>query len=156
MPVEKRSARWELSREVTVSITPTSTARRLARSTLARWGLADMADDSVLMVDELVTNAIRHDRAGSITLTLAVNEEAMQMICGVGDGSRVPPRRRAPGRDSEGGRGLQMIAELSAAWGWYPTTTGKVVWFAQDLPRRAATTRDDVLEYSVSPYLHAK
>jgi anti-sigma regulatory factor (Ser/Thr protein kinase) len=133
MAVEKRSARWELSREVTVSITPTSTARRLTRTVLKQWELAALTDDSVLMVDELITNAIRHDSAGPITLTLAVNEEASQMICGVGDGSRVPPRRRARSRDGEGGRGLQMIAMLSAAWGWYPTSTGKVVWFAQDI-----------------------
>jgi anti-sigma regulatory factor (Ser/Thr protein kinase) len=156
MPVEKRSARWELSREVTVSTTPTSTARRLTRTTLDRWELADLTDDSVLMVDELVTNAIRHDSAGSITLTLAVDEKALQMICGVGDGSRVPPRRRAPSADGEGGRGLQMIAIMSAAWGWYPTTHGKVVWFAQNIPRTAPTPRGTSLQYSVSPFIHTK
>src|SRR5215213_27162 len=103
MPVEKRSARWELSREATASTTPTATARRLTRTTLDRWELTELTDDSVLMVDELVTNAIRHDSAGPITLTLAVDEKALQLICGIGDGSRVPPRRRAPSADGEGG-----------------------------------------------------
>jgi anti-sigma regulatory factor (Ser/Thr protein kinase) len=156
MPVEKRSARWELSREVTLSTTPTSTARRLTRTTLAHWGLAGLVDDSVLIVDELVTNAIRHDHSGSITLTLAVNEKALQMIGGVGDGSRVPPRLRAPGTDGESGRGLQMIGRLSTAWGWYPTTNGKVVWFALDIQRTSATPREDLLGYPVSPFLYAE
>jgi hypothetical protein len=32
--------------------------------------------------------------------------------------------------DAETGRGLMLVASLSAEWGYYPTPTGKAVYFA--------------------------
>ncbi|WP_416210682.1 ATP-binding protein, partial [Frankia sp. Cas8] len=34
----------------------------------------------------------------------------------------------------EGGRGLQLVAELATHWGARPTRTGKTVWFQLDTP----------------------
>ncbi|MFG3198582.1 ATP-binding protein [Streptomyces sp. NPDC048208] len=42
------------------------TARRLVRAALSAWGLNDTTDDSLLIVSELVANAVRHARRTSI------------------------------------------------------------------------------------------
>ena len=46
-------------------------ARRAARDALAGWQLEDLAEPAVLIVSELVTNAVRHaGKTGAITLEL--------------------------------------------------------------------------------------
>jgi hypothetical protein len=50
-------------------------------------------------------------------------------MCAVLDPSDTAPVLRAPGRNEEAGRGLQMVDALSDVWGWSPVTgRGKAVW----------------------------
>ena len=107
-----------------------SQARSFVRRTLAAWALPDLVDATMLLVSELVTNAIRYAQ-GDIALRLA---KGGALVCEVADGDVHVPRRRHPGPDEEGGRGLTVVSEYSQAWGTRPTSTGKVVWFELALP----------------------
>ena len=49
------------------------------------------------------------------------------------DADQPLPRLRKAKEGDEGGRGLQLVATLSARWGARPTAEGKVVWC--ELPR---------------------
>ena len=45
-----------------------------------------------------------------------------------------PPRERAADVDDESGRGLQLVACSSRAWGTRPGEAGKTVWFELAVP----------------------
>ena len=50
-------------------------------------------------------------------------------MCAVLDPSDHAPVLKAPDRNEEAGRGLQMVDALSDVWGWSPVTgRGKAVW----------------------------
>jgi PAS domain S-box-containing protein len=110
-----------------------SRARAHIRQTLRAWDLSDLEDATTLLASELVTNAIRYAHGDAIELRLA---KGGALICEVADGDIRVPRRRHPGPDEEGGRGLAVVSEYSRSWGTRPTAAGKVVWFELPLPRR--------------------
>ncbi|MFE2375821.1 SpoIIE family protein phosphatase [Streptomyces sp. NPDC059398] len=122
---------WQLPRE------PRSVgrARELAREQLAAWGLDDLTDTTELLVSELVTNALRYGE-GEIRLRLLLDRT---LVCEVWDAGLVQPRRRRARDTDEGGRGLQLVGMLSAAWGSRRTPRGKTVWFELALPDGAPT-----------------
>jgi PAS domain S-box-containing protein len=107
------------------------TARATTLAALDAWHLREYADLAELLVSELVTNSIRYANSPS-HLTLRRGERALHVEVADGD-SRVP-RLLHPTADDEGGRGLQLVAELATAWGARPTRTGKTVWFQLDTP----------------------
>ncbi|GGX89885.1 SpoIIE family protein phosphatase [Streptomyces hiroshimensis] len=105
-------------------------ARELAREQLPQWGLESLVDTTELLVSELVTNALRYGE-GEIRLRLLLDRT---LVCEVWDGGLVQPRRRRARDTDEGGRGLQLVGLLSAAWGSRRTPHGKTVWFELALP----------------------
>ncbi|MCF3105695.1 SpoIIE family protein phosphatase [Streptomyces roseoverticillatus] len=105
-------------------------ARELARQQLPQWGLDNLVDTTELLVSELVTNALRYGE-GEIRLRLLLDRT---LVCEVWDGGLVQPRRRRARDTDEGGRGLQLVGMLSAAWGSRRTPHGKTVWFELALP----------------------
>ncbi|MFI7384345.1 SpoIIE family protein phosphatase [Streptomyces sp. NPDC049813] len=117
---------WTLPRE------PKSVgrARELAREQLTAWELEPLADTTELLVSELVTNALRYGE-GEIRLRLLLDRT---LVCEVWDAGLVQPRRRRARDTDEGGRGLQLVGLLSAAWGSRRTPRGKTVWFELALP----------------------
>jgi anti-sigma regulatory factor (Ser/Thr protein kinase) len=109
-----------------------SLARRSMNERLAAWRLpGELCADTVLLVSELATNAVRHT-LGS------------RFLCGVGlvtagclrlevhdqdrTGRGLP--RCEPGPDDEGGRGLLLVEQLAEAWGVDRSrlTGGNAVW----------------------------
>ncbi|MFJ4624184.1 ATP-binding protein [Streptomyces sp. NPDC088812] len=102
-------------------------ARRLVRVALAAWELDELADDSSLIVSELVSNAVRHTRCRSIRVTVTRPDTARVRI-GVVDRSRAHPEPRQPGAEDESGRGLALVKELAEDWGTDPLPWGKRVW----------------------------
>jgi anti-sigma regulatory factor (Ser/Thr protein kinase) len=112
---------WRLPRE----LRSVSRARELARAQLAAWDLDDLIDTTELLVSELVTNALRYGE-GEIRLRLLRDRT---LVCEVWDAGLVQPRRRRARDTDEGGRGLQLVGLLSAAWGSRRTPRGKTVWF---------------------------
>ncbi|MEV7417401.1 ATP-binding protein [Streptomyces sp. NPDC089919] len=85
-----------------------------------------VAEDVLLLVSEVVTNACMH--AGGPT-ELVLHHTAERLRIEVSDGSPEPPRPR-PGRGpaQPGGHGLVVLGRLARAWGWRPTEAGKTVW----------------------------
>ncbi|MEX5712011.1 SpoIIE family protein phosphatase [Parafrankia sp. FMc6] len=118
----------------TTTVEPDPRAVKAARDTtvaaLRQWELTDSVDLVELLVSELVTNAIRYAKTPS-DLTLRRGRHALYVEIADGD-SRVP-RLLNPSADDEGGRGLQLVAQLATQWGARPTRTGKTVWFELDL-----------------------
>ncbi|MEV8230191.1 SpoIIE family protein phosphatase [Streptomyces sp. NPDC079167] len=117
---------WRLPRE----LRSVARARELARTQLISWGLDDLVDTTELLVSELVTNALRYGE-GEIRLRLLRDRT---LVCEVWDAGLVQPRRRRARDTDEGGRGLQLVGLLSAAWGSRRTPRGKTVWFELALP----------------------
>ncbi|MEU1124329.1 SpoIIE family protein phosphatase [Streptomyces sp. NPDC005899] len=117
---------WRLPRE----LRSVGRARDLARSQLTAWDLDDLVDTTELLVSELVTNALRYGE-GEIRLRLLRDRT---LVCEVWDAGLVQPRRRRARDTDEGGRGLQLVGLLSAAWGSRRTPRGKTVWFELALP----------------------
>ncbi|MEU9863326.1 SpoIIE family protein phosphatase [Streptomyces sp. NPDC047971] len=131
---------WRLPRE------PRSVgrARELARAQLTAWDLEPLVDTVELLVSELVTNALRYGE-GEIRLRLLRDRT---LVCEVWDAGLVQPRRRRARDTDEGGRGLQLVGLLSAAWGSRRTPRGKTVWFELPLP-----DGDDAAEPTVEQLL---
>ncbi|MFI2430727.1 SpoIIE family protein phosphatase [Streptomyces sp. NPDC018693] len=117
---------WTLPRE------PRSVgrAREYARGQLLSWDMEALVDTTELLVSELVTNALRYGE-GDIRLRLLLDRT---LVCEVWDAGLVQPRRRRARDTDEGGRGLQLVGLLSAAWGSRRTPRGKTVWFELPLP----------------------
>ncbi|WP_155057823.1 SpoIIE family protein phosphatase [Streptomyces blattellae] len=117
---------WTLPRE------PRSVgrAREYARGQLLSWDLEPLVDTAELLVSELVTNALRYGE-GEIRLRLLLDRT---LVCEVWDSGLVQPRRRRARDTDEGGRGLQLVGLLSAAWGSRRTPRGKTVRFELPLP----------------------
>jgi hypothetical protein len=104
-------------------------ARLYVTQLLTEWAApTDLIDAAMLLTSELVTNAITH--AGGATIGLEVmhlgGSGAISVI--VADASPRPPVMRAPDDNFEHWRGLNIVAALSARWGWTPQGTGKSVY----------------------------
>ena len=110
-------------------------ARRFAAETFERWGVsAEAAGDAVLLVSELVTNAVLHGRE---PIVLRVRQASDAVVIEVFDGATFLPRRLRPTPDDEHGRGLQLVASLADRWGTRPLRDGKAVWCVVSLSRAA-------------------
>jgi anti-sigma regulatory factor (Ser/Thr protein kinase) len=102
-------------------------ARSQVRDVIRAWDCPVDEDVAVLLTSELVTNAIRH-QAGA-TVTLAIAFAFGQLRVDVHDTSCSMPVLVDASVDAEAGRGLMLVATLSASWGAYRTPAGKAVYF---------------------------
>jgi len=127
-PTELRTCRFRLAAAPAAA----AQARRQVRSAIAAWGVDVDADVAVLLTSELVTNAIRAQAGGAIAL--AVSCCFGQLRVDVHDTSRRWPALVDAPAGAEAGRGLMLVATLSATWGVYRTAGGKAVYFT--LPSR--------------------
>jgi anti-sigma regulatory factor (Ser/Thr protein kinase) len=126
VPAERQEA-WRVDPDLSA----VSRARAITTRALSRWRLDPLEENAVLLVSELVTNAIRYARH-PVTLRLAVLDD--RLVCSVQDQDARLPRLRRAGADDEGGRGLYLVGTLARRWGTRPTASGKVVWFELPLP----------------------
>ncbi len=117
-------------------------ARDFTKATLREWQLDDLTQEAVLLASELVTNAIRHGQCASAAgdgrakVELAWHRQASRVICLVTDRSPLPPVLGTADRDSESGRGLQVVQAIAATWGWMMLgATSKAVWAALTIQR---------------------
>ncbi|MGV9266297.1 ATP-binding protein [Kitasatospora sp. NPDC003701] len=135
-------------------------ARRWVRSRLLNHGVdpdAPIAETVVLVVSELVTNAVVHTGCPAVlrlcfpvdgplagggspvpggpadgTGCGALREAAAigPLRVEVADASQAAPapRHAGPDADATNGRGLELVELLCDRWGWYPDGSGKRVW----------------------------
>jgi anti-sigma regulatory factor (Ser/Thr protein kinase) len=110
--------------------TAPSRARRFVAETLRSWDVPRrVIDDAVLLVSELVTNALLHARSAPVVELDRLNGRIRFVVC---DDSPALPRRRRYARDAVTGRGIALVETLATQWGSEPTGEGKRVWFELD------------------------
>jgi serine phosphatase RsbU (regulator of sigma subunit)/anti-sigma regulatory factor (Ser/Thr protein kinase) len=101
-------------------------ARAQVSGLLRQWHAGDdTLNDVLLLVSELVTNAVRF-ATGPITVRLI--RAGHGLLCEVGDTGNGRPRLSRGGLLDEGGHGLHVVHRLTIRWGVRWTDAGKVVW----------------------------
>jgi anti-sigma regulatory factor (Ser/Thr protein kinase) len=125
--------------EHSFALPPEPTSPREARDRavreLAGWGDPDARHAVVLLISELVTNAVVH--AGStVTVNLAVRDDGPVLVK-IHDESPVRPTPRRHHVDRPGGRGMHLLESLATRWGVEDSRGGKSVWFEVDRTRPA-------------------
>jgi len=104
-------------------------ARQFTRSTLAAWHgerddrVEDRVEDVVLVVSELVTNALLHGHGTPVVRLLAGGDHVRVEVCD--DSPLLPVSHRVT---PTSGLGLRVVEQLSSAWGASRRDRGKVVW----------------------------
>lgn len=117
--------------QVHVTLAPRPDSVRVAREVIcslyATTFLAADADTALLLVSELVSNAILHARS-TIGLTATRTPDGLRVE--VTDASTRPPLPRYDVADAATGRGLLLVDQLADSWGFdTPGPDGKTVWF---------------------------
>ncbi|MFJ2113885.1 MULTISPECIES: ATP-binding protein [unclassified Streptomyces] len=110
-------------------------ARRLTRDRLARWELDEETRDiTVLIVSELVTNAIVHTAGNRVICEIRADRGRLRIAVedqGYGPTGPQLHRTAESATEGEGGRGLFLIDSLCSGWGAHSTSgygPGRVVW----------------------------
>ena len=125
-----------MARQMTLTLPPAEraagVARQVTRETLAAWRVAHLEETAVLLISELVTNAVRHARPGRLAMALSLEAAGAWLRIEVHDADARAPRQRTPAGLDESGFGLLLIEALSGKWGVRHTATGKAVWAELD------------------------
>jgi anti-sigma regulatory factor (Ser/Thr protein kinase) len=122
-PTELQICRFRL----TAGPAAAAQARSQVRAAVYAWDVPVDPDTAVLLASELVTNAIRHETSGTITLAVACS--CGELRVDVHDSSYSLPVVLEAALEAEAGRGLMLVATLSDEWGFYRTPAGKAVYF---------------------------
>lgn len=125
--------------DLIASASSAGTARHFAADVLGRAGWGEQADTAVLLVSELVTNALRHGRppcrlsidAGTDVIEITV-EDADPTLC----------RPVEAGELDESGRGYVLVDALSDEWGVRSSEGGKSAWFRLARTQSSNDSRD--------------
>ena len=123
-------------------------ARHAVRDLLAAQGLADPAYEDLvhgllLIVSELVTNAVRHAAVLSPQLVVEVVIGGGWVRVSVEDSHPYRPKALHNDHGRTGGRGLLLVKSITSEAGGAcdverTVTGGKVVWASMPIPSRAA------------------
>lgn len=114
--------------------------RHMVCAQLRYWNLDPLVDTTALAVTELLANVHRHtgpDKRCSVELVL----QGGRLTVSVRDLDPRLPELRTATSWATNGRGLALVAALSASWGTRPQRggAGKIVWFT--LPPLATAPR---------------
>jgi anti-sigma regulatory factor (Ser/Thr protein kinase) len=106
-------------------------ARNLIGASMRRWGVPDDDGVAVLLVSELVSNALRY---GAQPMRMVARHSGANLRVEVHDArGGEPPRLRREAPESANGRGMMLVDALAARWGWSEFGGDKQVWFELDL-----------------------
>ena len=100
-------------------------ARAAVNEAAQRLGLGDVCEDVVLLVSELVTNAVRYAEP---PVRLELQPSGEDVVVAVRDGSPERPAPRAADASAEGGRGMLLVDMLATDHGVRTDPPGKAVW----------------------------
>lgn len=104
--------------------------RRLAAELTAAGIFGGVVGDAVLVVSELLSNAVLHARplpGSNLLLAWALDENAIEVAVSDG-GATTRPTMAQPTVSSLGGRGLGIVEYLARSWGVRNDATGLTVW----------------------------
>ncbi len=108
-------------------------ARSLVRDLLIEAERPELVESAVLLVSEIVTNALLH--AGT-PIHVSAWLEGRALSVEVSDGSQHLPVRRRYAPTAGTGRGMLMLEEMVDEWGVSRHGQGKTVWFHLTSPGR--------------------
>ncbi len=103
-------------------------ARDFIRRTL---GSVPVADEAVLLVSELATNALQHTATGAggtFDVTVVVRDGSA-LIAVTDNGAERKPLAVSVGPEAEAGRGLDLVDIIADRWGHSGGRHGRTVWF---------------------------
>ncbi|MGW6060338.1 ATP-binding protein [Streptomyces sp. NPDC055189] len=138
-PLNRSSAGTRQIRELSFAPGPAGViplARDFTRQALYEWGLLPaatpdqraFAEDALLVVSELVTNASMH-ADGPDELRITCDSKVLRIeVSDLAVGQSVPRASHRPGRP--GGHGMYIVQRLCSDWGVsrVPSAVGKTVW----------------------------
>ncbi|OQD51867.1 hypothetical protein BM536_037555 [Streptomyces phaeoluteigriseus] len=113
--------------------------RRIAAARLRYCGLQALTDDVMLIVSELLTNALLHSGTSEIRLKLTAKEGFLRIAVSDGVPSRIAPG--PAGQEAESGRGLILVAALAQHHGgtFGTSNQGATAWCTLALPQQEAS-----------------
>jgi anti-sigma regulatory factor (Ser/Thr protein kinase) len=92
----------------------------------------ELHDDLLLLLTEVVTNAVRHSgarRGDPIGIDMREHSDFVRVeVTDPGHGFK-PPETLVPDLTKTGGLGLVLVDRMSRAWGTRRTADGSLVWF---------------------------
>ncbi|WP_329388665.1 ATP-binding protein [Streptomyces sp. NBC_01716] len=99
-------------------------ARRVTAAVLGRAGVRDreVVGTVQLLVSEIVTNAIVHGQANSVSFHITCDPTG-EVLIEADDHSAGAPEVRKADPDDEGGRGMQLVSFFARDWGRKGTCT---------------------------------
>jgi anti-sigma regulatory factor (Ser/Thr protein kinase) len=118
--------------------TAPAAARAGTRKVLGAWRLPRLLDPLLLVVSELVGNAVRHGRP-PVAMLLRRTRDGVRVEVHDTDPTPGPDGGSLPGEDAESGRGLFLVEAVSTGSGVEQVPgDGKVVWatVAEEEPTR--------------------
>jgi anti-sigma regulatory factor (Ser/Thr protein kinase) len=113
--------------------------QHLCAQLLASGVRASTVDDAVVIVSELLSNALRHARplpSGEIRVAWNRHGDVVEVAVSDG-GSSTEPRRGRPALSSLGGRGLGIVETLADCWGVRREEDATTVWALLRVARAA-------------------
>lgn len=106
---------------------PVRLARQVTREVLCAWRLADVEETAVLLVSELVSNAVRQAKGSDvITLELQATQNCLRIEAYRCQPGLVAPR--SAGEFDDLGFGFAVVESLASKWGVRETVTGTTIW----------------------------
>ena len=102
------------------------TARRFVSEVLRDAGYEDALDVVELLVTEVVTNAVLHARSDAQVVVHLLPDAVRVEVVDTDDSF---PVRRRPRPDQPGGRGIDLVEQMSRSWGIDMLQVGKRTWF---------------------------
>jgi serine/threonine-protein kinase RsbW len=116
--------------DLTMHNTSAAEARRRTIAWLLRHAIEqEAAEAAVLIISELVTNAVMHSGSSVISCALRLGSGVLQIeVTDQGTGLQEPAIGE-PAADDVSGRGLLLVSAVSKAWGVTPVVpNGRTVW----------------------------
>ena len=118
-----------------------STARRIVESVVNAHRLDNVLDEALLLVTELVTNAVVH--AGTdIDVRVDAGDKRLRVEVIDRTPGLLHIDSHLPSDQREGGRGLLLLDALAAEWGTRHFSWGKSVWFVLVTQEETADVAD--------------
>jgi signal transduction histidine kinase len=94
------------------------------------WTGAVGRDDAILMISELVTNAVRHTN-GLLLVLVSLLKQTLRVE--VSDDDPELPATLRTTDDATSRRGLHIVDQLADRWGITSFSSGKTIWFEINL-----------------------
>ncbi len=125
-PAARPGPALDVSASFPRDVSAVGSARAWLTHHLTAFGVGSAAtDDAVLVISELVTNALRHGD-GPVQARCTIDGRLLRLA--VTDAGEALPILQSPDPTRVGGLGLQIVDQLSVDWGVSSAPGGKTVW----------------------------